>query len=67
MPEVFNMHNITICDVADLKRQYPKQFDVIGNFEGEYNIVTDPNVQPVQHAMRKTPMKYQEKIEKELD
>ena len=37
------------------------------NFEGEYNIVTDPNVQPVQHAMKKTPIKYQDKIEKELD
>ena len=67
MPEVFNVNNITIYDVADLKRKYPKQFDVIGNFEGEYNIVTDPNVQPVQHAMRKTPIEYQEKIEKELD
>ena len=61
------MNNVTIHDVADLKRQYPKQFDVIGNFEGEYNIVTDPNVQPVQHTMRKTPIEYQEKIEKELD
>ena len=66
LPEVFNVSNITIRDVADLKRQYRKQFDVIGNFEGEYNIVTDP-VLPVQHAMRKTPIEYQEKIDKELD
>ena len=56
LPEVFNVNNVTIHDVADLK------FDVIGNFEGEYNIVTNPNVQPVQHAMRKTPIEYQEKI-----
>ena len=48
-------------------RRYPKQFDVTGNSEGEYHIVTDPNVPPSQQAMCKIPIEYQEKIEKELD
>ena len=30
-------------------------------------MVTDPNVPPSQHAMRKVPIEYQEKIEQELD
>ena len=30
-------------------------------------MVTDTNVPPSQHAMRKIPIEYQEKIEKELD
>ena len=48
-------------------RRYPKQFDVLGKFEGEYHMVTDPNVPTSQHAMFKIPIEYQEKIEKELD
>ena len=51
-------------DLSDLMTLYPDQFDVIGNFEGDYHIVTDPNVPPVQHSIRKTPTEYQEKIEK---
>ena len=45
-------------------KRYPKQFDVIGKFDGEYHMVTYPNVPPSQHAMRKIPIEYQEKIEK---
>ena len=56
-----------ITRVEDLMRRYPDRFDVIGKFEGEYHMVTDPNVPPSQHAMRKVPIEYQEKIEKELD
>ena len=56
-----------ITSVEDLKHLYPNQFDVIGNFEGEYHIKTDPSVPPVQHPRRKTPIEYQEKIEKELN
>ena len=48
-------------------KRYPKQFDVIGKFDGEYHMVTDPNVPPSQYAMCKIPIEYQEKIEKELD
>ena len=56
-----------ITTVEDLKQQYPKQFDVIGNFEGEYHMKTDPAIPPAKHAMRKTPIEYQEKISKQLD
>ena len=56
-----------ITRVEDLMRRYPDCFDVIGKFEGEYHMVTDPNVPPSQHAMRKVPIEYQEKIVKELD
>ena len=52
-----------ITRVEDLMRRYPDRFDVIGKFEGEYHMVTDPNVPPSQHAMRKVPIEYQEKIE----
>ena len=56
-----------IQDVKDLMQRYPDQFDAIGILQGEYHMVTDPSVPPVQHAMGKTPIEYQEKIEKELD
>ena len=56
-----------ITDISDLMKLYPGQFEIVGNFEGKYYIVTDPNVRPVQHPMRKTPIEYQEKIEAELD
>ena len=42
-----------ITDVSDLMKQYQGQFDIIGNFAGEYHIATDPNVRPVQHPMSK--------------
>ena len=50
--------NITtkIIAVEDLKQGCPRQFDVIGNFKGEYNVKTDPSVPPVQHPSRKTPI-----------
>ena len=40
-----------IRSVSDLMKRYPKQFDVIGKFEGEYHMVKDPNVRPSQQAM----------------
>ena len=52
----------TTNTVEDLKKRYPNQFDIIGNFDGEYNIVTDEMVPPVQHPMSKMPIEYQEKI-----
>ena len=63
------LDNIQTCitTVEDLKQRYPKQFDVIGNFEGEYHIKTDPSVPPAKHAMQKTPIEYQEKIAEQLD
>ena len=50
-----------ITDVTELKKRYPKCFDVIRNFEGEYSFVKDPNVPPVQHGQRKIIIKLQEK------
>ena len=39
-----------IKDNGDLQLLYPDRFDGIGKFEGEYHIVTDPDVPPVVHA-----------------
>ena len=59
-------HN-PIDDVTYLIKTYPKQFNIIGSFEGEYYMIINLNIPPVQHAMRKTPRDYQEKIEQEVD
>ena len=40
--------------IDDLLKQYPNQFHCIGNFYGEYHIVTDPQVQPVIYAPAKS-------------
>ena len=50
-----------------LQLLYPNQFNGIGKFEGEYHIVTDPDVPPVVHARRKCPIHIGDDIEKELD
>ena len=46
---------------------YPDRFDGIGKFEGEYQIVTDPDVPPVVHAPRKCPIHIKDDIKEELD
>ena len=53
--------------IDDLLKQYPNQFDCIDNFHGEYNIVTDPQVQPVIHAPRKCPIQLKDEIKNCLD
>ena len=53
--------------IDDLLKQYPNQFDCIGNFHGEYHIVTDPQVQPVIHAPRKCPIQLKDEIKNCLD
>ena len=60
-----NEHNCVLID--DLLKQFPNQFDCIGNFQGEYHIVTDPQVQPVMHAPRKCPIKLKDEIKNCLD
>ena len=72
LPPFCEIDNVTaeprrFQDLSDLMTLYPDQFDVIGNLEGDYHIVTDPNVPLVQHPIRKTPIEYQEKTKKELD
>ena len=42
-----------INGISDLQMLYADGFDGVGTFEGEYHIVTDPNVPPVIHAPRK--------------
>ena len=56
-----------VKDKGDLKALYPDRFDGIGKFEGEYHIVTDPDVPSVVHAPRKCPMHIKDDIKKELD
>ena len=57
----------TIKDKSDLQQLYPDRFNGVGKFEGEYHIVTDPDVPPVVHTPRKCPMHITDDINKELD
>ena len=57
----------TIRDKSDLKLLCPDRCNSIGKFEGEYHIVTDPDVPPVVHAPRKFPIHIANDIKKELD
>ncbi|XP_014673091.1 PREDICTED: uncharacterized protein LOC106813467 [Priapulus caudatus] len=56
-----------IRSVRDLQGLYPDQFDKIGNFPGEYHIMVDPNIPPVVHAPRKTPIQMKDEINTQLD
>ena len=35
-------NTVPVNSVSDLKKMYPDQFDKIGKFKGEYQIVVDP-------------------------
>ena len=50
----------------DLVKMYPKQFDGIADFKGEYHMFLDKDAQPVVHAKRKTPIQLKDEIEAEL-
>ena len=56
-----------IESIDDLMKIYPDQFDRIGNFPGEYHICTDPNILPIVHAQRKTPIPLKDEIKKSLE
>lgn len=56
-----------IKEKDDLQLFYPDCLSGIGKFEGEYHIVTDPDVPPVIHAPRKCPIHIKDDITKELD
>ncbi|XP_014673072.1 PREDICTED: uncharacterized protein LOC106813454 [Priapulus caudatus] len=56
-----------IRSTGDLTRQYPGQVDKIGNFPGEYHITLDPNIPPVVHAPRKTPIQLKDEIKSQID
>ena len=56
-----------VKEKVDLQALYRDRFDGIGKFEGEYHIITDPNVLPVIHAPQKYPIHIKDDIKKELD
>nr|XP_054752483.1 uncharacterized protein LOC129258054 [Lytechinus pictus] len=60
-------HSTKISTTDGLVRQYPDQFDKIGNFPGEYHIVLDPDVQPVVHAPRRCPIHVRDELKREFD
>ena len=60
-------HKQQVLSTADLVKTYPEQFDRIGEFEGEYHIVLDPNVRPVVHAPRRCPIHVHDELKQELD
>ena len=56
-----------INSVDDLTRMYPQQFDRIGCFPGEVNLVVDPAVPPRVNPPRKTPIALKYAIRSSLD
>ena len=61
-------HLLPIINNKDeLQMLYPDRFNGIGKFQGEYHIVTDPDVPPVIHAPRRCPIHIKDDIKKELD
>ena len=57
----------TINSTDDLVKMFPDQFDHIGNFPGEYRIVTDPTITPIIHPPRKCPIQLKDEIKACLD
>ena len=55
------------ADESSLLREYPKCFEGIGCFEGEFHITLDPTVPPVVHPPRRVPEALREPLKKELD
>ena len=56
-----------INSVDDLTRMYPQQFDRIGYFPGEVNLVVDPAVPPRVNPPRNTPIALKDAIISSLD
>ena len=65
-PIYVEARSVSINSTRDLQALFPNSFDCIGDMQGEYNIKTDPTIQPVQHGRWKVPIEYKEEIEKEL-
>lgn len=51
----------------DLVSEYPKCFEDIGNFEGTYHLVIDPNIHPVVHPPRRCPIALRDEVKATLD
>ncbi|XP_063953999.1 uncharacterized protein K02A2.6-like [Lytechinus pictus] len=62
-----NTQRDPIRSVADLKSQYPQQFDAIGDFAGEYHIVLNDGAHPVVHAPRKCSIHIRDELKAALD
>ena len=56
-----------IRSTSDLQSQYPDRFQGIGRFPGEYDIVLEPNAEPVVHPARKFPIHLKDELREELD
>ena len=56
----------TINSTKDLVKEYPDQFDKIGNFPGEYHITVEETA-PVVHAPRRCPIHMRDELKHELD
>ena len=55
-----------IRDKQHLIKQYPKCFNGVGKFQGEYHITLDPTVPPVIHPPQRTSITLREDIKIEL-
>ena len=49
-------HKAGFNSISDLQKEYPEQFDGIGNFPGRFHITIKDDVIPVVHAKRKYPV-----------
>ena len=58
---------VIIGSKEDLISQYPKCFNGIGKFQGQYHISLDPSVPPSVHAPRRIPIALKDAIKAELD
>ena len=67
---ISNIKRTTSTDLnstEELIRQYPRQFDHIGEFEGECHITLKSDIQPVIHAPRRCPIHIRDELKRELD
>ena len=50
-----------------MSTQYPRCFGPLGNFNGDYHIVIDPNIQSIVHAPRRCPIALRDEVKAILD
>ena len=55
-----------IHDINDLKRAYPQQFDTVGNFAGEANLLLKDDAEAIIDAPRKCSIHMKDKLKHEL-
>ena len=63
---IHEMHN-SLTTVEDLKRDYPGQFDTIGNFHGKATLHVKEDAKPTIDPPRKFSVRLKQKIKAELD